>query len=221
MAEAEDERRRLVARLSQANADLAASNRTRNDLIAVVSHELRTPLIPIIGFAETMRQSAGIAVEDLREWAGTIEDNGRRLLSMINGALDIVSLDQGTLPCRRNGIILEMLLTRVAMTHRRLAADRRVRTVVKARGGLLVDVDPRTIEIAIGHLVDNAIKASPVAEVVQIASVGVLRCSISIAVSDRGPGANCGPSWSNSGRRFCRAICLTADAGKASGWALP
>ncbi len=66
----------------------------------MVSHELRTPLIPIIGFAESLRRSPATSPKDIRDWASAIEQNGRRLLSMINGALDIVALDQGRPPMR-------------------------------------------------------------------------------------------------------------------------
>jgi signal transduction histidine kinase len=187
MAEADEERRRLAATLHRTTADLEASKRTRNDLIAMVSHELRTPLIPIIGFAESMRRSIVTAPEDIRDWAFTIEQNGRRLLSMINGALDIVALDQGRRPARCTAVVVEMLLNRVVASHRALAADRGVRVVIRAQPGLIVDADPKTIEVAVGHLVDNAIRASPTGETVRIVSRATADL-VSIAVSDRGPG---------------------------------
>ncbi len=187
MAEAENERRRLMATLHQTTADLEASKRTRSDLIAMVSHELRTPLIPIIGYAESMRRSVTTSPKDIREWAGTIEQSGRRLLSMINDALDIVALDQGRGPAGRTGVVLEVLLGRVVASHRGLADERGVRVVLRVQPGLIIDADSRTIEVAIGHLVDNAIRASPGGETVRIVARKAADL-VSIAVSDRGPG---------------------------------
>jgi signal transduction histidine kinase len=187
MADAEDERRRLMATLNQTTADLEASKRTRSDLIAMVSHELRTPLIPILGFAESMRRSVATSPKDIREWATTIEQSGRRLLSMINGALDIVALDQGRGPARRTAVVLEVLLGRVAASYRNLAVERGVRVVLRVQPGLIIDADARTIEVAIGHLVDNAIRASPVGETVRVVA-RTAAALVSIAVSDRGPG---------------------------------
>ncbi len=187
MAEAEAERLRLMATLNQTAADLEASKRTRNDLIAMVSHELRTPLIPIIGFAESMRRSASTSAKDVREWAATIELSGRRLLSMINGALDIVAFDNGRAPETRSSVVLEVLLGRVVASLRALAAERGVRVVLRVQPGLIVQADPRTIEAAIGHLLDNAIRASPVAETVRIVA-RTATSLVSIAISDRGPG---------------------------------
>ena len=187
MAEAEADRRRLMAALNQTTADLEASKRTRNDLIAVVSHELRTPLIPIIGFAETMRRSVVTSPKDVREWAATIEQSGRRLLSMINGALDVVALDRGRGLTRRTAVVLETLLGHVVASHHAVAVERGVRVVLRVQSGLVINADHRTIEVALGHLVDNAIKASPVGETVRIVArtAGAL---VSIAVSDRGSG---------------------------------
>jgi signal transduction histidine kinase len=187
VAEAESERRRLTAVLNQTTADLEASKRARNDLIAMVSHELRTPLIPIIGFAETMRRSPVTSPADVREWATTIERCGRRLLSMINGALDIVALDQGRGPAKRSAVVLEALLARVVASHRALAVERGVRVVLRVQPGLVINADSRAIEVAVGHLVDNAIRASPVGETVRMVARTADNLA-SIAVSDRGPG---------------------------------
>jgi two-component system cell cycle sensor histidine kinase PleC len=187
MAAAADERSRLMATLNQTAADLEVSKRTRNDLIAMVSHELRTPLIPIIGFAESLRRSPTTSPKDIRDWASTIEQNGKRLLSMINGALDIVSLDQGRQPPARNGVVLEILLGRVVAAQRALALERSVRVVLRAQPGLIIDADARAIELAIGHLVDNAVRASPTGETVRVV-VRTAGAFASIAVSDRGPG---------------------------------
>ena len=106
---------------------------------------------------------------------------------MINGALDIVALDQGRGPARRTAVVLEVLLGRIVAAHRNLAVERGVRVVLRVQPGLIVDADPRTIEVAIGHLVNNAIRASPVGETVRIVARRAAALA-SIAISDRGPG---------------------------------
>jgi signal transduction histidine kinase len=53
--------------------------------------------------------------------------------------------------------------------------------------GLIINADSRTIEVAIGHLLDNAIRASPAGETVRIVA-RLTAPLVSIAVSDRGPG---------------------------------
>ena len=52
----EDERDRLLVREREAREEAEASNRTKDQLLAIVSHELRTPLNSILGYARMLRR---------------------------------------------------------------------------------------------------------------------------------------------------------------------
>ncbi len=76
-------------------SDLA--NRAKSEFLANMSHELRTPLNAIIGFSEIIHNQAMGAVGQPAyvEYAGDINDSGKRLLSIINDILDISRIEAG------------------------------------------------------------------------------------------------------------------------------
>lgn len=76
-------------------SDLA--NRAKSEFLANMSHELRTPLNAIIGFSEIIQNEAMGAVGQPAyvDYAGDINDSGKRLLSIINDILDISRIEAG------------------------------------------------------------------------------------------------------------------------------
>ncbi len=86
-------------KLGQTNQQLRVVNETKSRFFANLSHELRTPLTLILGPTENLRVSEKIKGDViLEEYLDTIEDNGYRLLRLINDILDLVKLDSGESP---------------------------------------------------------------------------------------------------------------------------
>lgn len=82
--------RDLVEAQRAALERLRETERLKDNLLAVVSHEFRTPLTAIIGFAQTLRRSAGsgaLAPETVEMAAERIERNGLRLSRLIGNML--------------------------------------------------------------------------------------------------------------------------------------
>ncbi|NBX67137.1 MAG: PAS domain-containing sensor histidine kinase [Proteobacteria bacterium] len=77
------------------NSDLA--NRAKSEFLANMSHELRTPLNAIIGFSEIIQNQAmgQVGNKAYVEYAGDINDSGKRLLTIINDILDISRIEAG------------------------------------------------------------------------------------------------------------------------------
>jgi signal transduction histidine kinase len=75
-----------------------AASLEKSRFIANISHELRTPLNAIIGYSEMLRESAQEAsrTEDQAD-LDKVLDASRRLLTLINGFLDISRLEAGRL----------------------------------------------------------------------------------------------------------------------------
>jgi len=84
------------SRLEDTNKQLRAIDETKSRFFANLSHELKTPLTLILGPAENLRANERIKGDRfLEEQLNTIEDNGFRLLRLINDILDLVKLDSG------------------------------------------------------------------------------------------------------------------------------
>lgn len=85
--------------LRQTNQQLRAIDETKSRFFANLSHELRTPLTLILGPAENLRGMLKAKKDPLcDEYLDTIEENGYRLLRLINDILDLVKLDSGESP---------------------------------------------------------------------------------------------------------------------------
>ncbi|OJY70228.1 MAG: hypothetical protein BGP12_20940 [Rhodospirillales bacterium 70-18] len=195
---AEDERARLLARLDESSVVAAdavqarsTSERARGDLLAVISHELRTPLIPVIGLAEVVLKTPDLSRADLLLHAQTILESGQRLLSLIDGALDIVAMDQGLRAMQRREFriaeLVERVVARAQATREQAGSGGPVDFIITGDTEAGADGDVRLVERALDHLVDNAIKAAPAGSDVSISWHDEGGMTV-IAMTDHGAG---------------------------------
>ncbi len=74
--------------------DRYQAEQSRREFTANVSHELKTPLTNILGYAEVIEN--GLAPEEkLREFAGCIRDETKRLIQLVGDILRLSALDEG------------------------------------------------------------------------------------------------------------------------------
>ncbi len=105
----ERERNQYLAQLHQNSEDLlnkslelAAArdqalelSRMKSDFLATMSHEIRTPMNAVIGMNELLLNTALDAQQ--REYAETVRDSARLLLSLLNNTLDFTKIEAGML----------------------------------------------------------------------------------------------------------------------------
>lgn len=71
--------------------DAVSAEKMRVDFVANASHELRTPLATVLGYAETLADESGLPDEVRAKFGGTIRDEARRMLRIIE---DLMSLSR-------------------------------------------------------------------------------------------------------------------------------
>ena len=149
--------------LKQRAAALEEADSMKTRFLANMSYEFRTPLTSIGGFAELLEAGLGGDLSDSgREYVSAILQSVERLGEQIESVLDLSQSEAGMLPLAREEIDLLPFVTQ-------LVEDRAGR--IKAAGLALdlrgdkgigrIEGDKRRLGRAIGHLLDNAVIATP------------------------------------------------------------
>ncbi len=127
----------------------------RQEFSANVSHELKTPLTSIIASAELMRNKL-VKPEDSERFLWYIEEEGRRLLELIEDIIELSKLDEGrNLP--KENFELSELVKDAAEQLRDSAEERDIRLELELEPCIIEGVPGLAQEIA-ANLIENAIK---------------------------------------------------------------
>ncbi len=180
----------MLAQIESAfRAQEASEQRTRR-FAADASHELRTPLASIRGFAELYRQGAVSEPEDVARTMGRIEDESRRMGSLVEDLLVLARLDEQR-PARTDPVDLAVLAGDATHDARGLAPDRTVQLVGLSAGRgpepTVVIGDDNRLRQVVGNLVGNAVRHTPDGTPIEVA-VGVQDGLAILEVRDHGPG---------------------------------
>ncbi|GAC1701023.1 MAG: hypothetical protein NVS9B4_03590 [Candidatus Acidiferrum sp.] len=134
-------------------------DRARAEALGFVTHELRTPLVSIQGFAEYLLRYSKERTS--KEAAATIFQESGRLVAMINTYLDVLRLEAGARPLRKEVFQVDETVKQVARVIQPIAqaSEITVRTEIATDLPALKG-DPHLIEGALLNLVSNAIKYS-------------------------------------------------------------
>jgi signal transduction histidine kinase len=134
-------------------------SKLRAEFVATVSHEFRTPLTGIQGFSEVMRDEE-LAVALMREYAGDINKDAKRLNVLINDMLDLDQLESGRMKLNNQPVDLNQVLVDAASQSNVSAPDHPVGLDLDA-GLPKISADIDRLTQVVRNLLGNAIKYSP------------------------------------------------------------
>lgn len=178
-ARAFEKERRLRERLAEIDAQ-------RREFIATLSHDLKAPLTSILGYANLLNRPDGIDGEKGRNFAGTIERQGRRILGMVERLVVATRLEESKPTLRRERLDLDRIVTEQAEALRGMLGDRHVDLQIQ-KDLPAVWGDRGSVEQCLVNLLDNAVKFSPDDSTILI-EVRVTDGEVVVGVVDEGDG---------------------------------
>ena len=175
--------------LRDRNKALEEADGVKTRFLANMSYEFRTPLTTINGFAELLQAGvAGELSEQGQEYVSAIITSADRLSEQIETVLDLSQSEAGLLPVERERFELFGFVTEV--TRSREAAIQDVGLSVELRGNRSsgsIEADRARLSRAVGHVLDNAIAATPKGGKILVV-VDRSKAGANIIVSDNGRG---------------------------------
>lgn len=160
----------------------------RRDFVASASHELRTPVAAIRGYAETLAAGAIHDEATAERFLAGLSRQAERLSDLIDDLLDLSRIESGGMRLIPELVDAGDALSRLADLARDRADRQGIRLEIEPVGQELVAwADPRAIDMAVGNLVENAIKYTPSGGKVTLSAQKEDGCTLFV-VRDTGPG---------------------------------
>ncbi len=182
-----NERKRAEERLREANAQLQAALKAREEMLQNVSHELRTPLTLIKGYAELWKEGMLGPLTPAQEKAAAILNSQcDRLRYMIDRLILIQTLSTTSL--RETQVDLNRLLQEAVQAWQAHAEKEGIQLSLELPSHLPpITGDRNLLSHVIYNLLDNAIKFSPDGGAVSVCA-RLEDGELLITVSDQGIG---------------------------------
>ena len=185
--EADQARGEAVRLEAAARTEAEASNRAKDEFIAMISHELRTPLGAILIWTQLLRN------EQLDEAAtaralGMIERSTKTLAQLIDDLLDVSRIIAGKLRIEPRPVDLPAVVDAALAAAQLPAEGKNIRIDYVVEASLdPVSGDPGRLQQVVGNLLANAIKFTPEGGRVEV-KLGRSRSHARLVVSDSGTG---------------------------------
>lgn len=202
----------MLGRLEGAFAEREATELKLRQFLADASHELRTPLTSIQGFAELFRLGAEEDQVDMAVTMRRIEEESDRMSVLVDELLLLARLDQRR-PLHHEPVDLAVVAADACSDAVAVDPDRSV--TLDAPTPVLVQGDNDHLRQAVGNLVSNALRHTPVGSPVEVAARAADGAAL-VIVRDHGPGLT-DDALAHAFDRFWQADSSRADEGAGLG----
>ena len=184
----QDEISELAESINGMIAEVAATDKLKNDFISTVSHELRTPLTAIKGWGEMLRELDGEDRELSKRGTEVIINESERLSRLVEELLDFSRMQSGNMTLRLEKIdVLAELDEAIFVFKERSKRDGIELTCSIPEVPVPMMGDPNRIKQVFVNVLDNAFKYTEQGGLVNVEAIigdGIL----TINVSDTGCG---------------------------------
>ncbi len=167
------------------NAALLETDSLRTDLLGFAAHDLRSPLTGVVGYAELIAFDAP-PDSDVAEFAGVIQKEADRMLSLIDDLLVTAALDGRAVELDQEPTDLGEMLHEVVASYRPRAEAKSQTLALEVVPDAIANLDRARFRDVLDNIISNAVKYTPNGGAVSI----VLEAGddLEVRVSDTGPG---------------------------------
>ncbi|NYT19306.1 MAG: response regulator [Methanosarcinales archaeon] len=183
------ERTNMEEELTKANEKLRLTHKMKDEFLANINHELRTPLISIKGFSELIyNERLGELNEHQKKTMKTVVHNSERLRHLIESLFYVSDMQNETIKYTFSLMDLKEILETITenmlsnIEHKGLEFKKEIADKLP-----IVKGNRKYIESVLMHLLDNAIKFTPVGGKVSL-SASEENGFVHIIIRDAGPG---------------------------------
>lgn len=140
----------------------------KNDFIGMVSHELKTPLTSLSAYVQVLlsksqKQADGFTTEALTK----VNQQVKRMSTMINGFLNVSRLESGKIQLEKQKFVLNELIDSIIDENKLMVNSHEIS--FSTCNPIVVEADMEKIGSVITNLISNAVKYSPKGKNVQLA----------------------------------------------------
>ena len=152
--------RTLEAELMAAKEAAEQTNRAKSEFLSNMSHELRTPLNSVIGCANMVltNKAKTLGEQDIA-YLGRIVANGKHLLGLINGILDLSKIEAGRIELEVAPVSVAQLVRETVLELEGQMQDRSIQLVADVPEDVRdIETDATKLKQVLINLVGNALK---------------------------------------------------------------
>jgi two-component system OmpR family sensor kinase len=175
----------MLARIEDSFAVRTESENKLRRFVADASHELRTPITAIRGFSELHRQGAVTGEKETAELIGRIENESKRMGSLVEDLLLLARLDQAremdSKPVDMNKVVEDAVISA------RAAGPEHPVTFTSSNDEIFTLGDEARIHQVVANLLANARAHTPTGTQINV-SVASTDAGVEVSVADKGPG---------------------------------
>lgn len=181
-----NELKNTLIELEKSNKQLQSLSFAKTNFLKIISHEMRTPLNGIVGFVDVLQET--VQTDELKSYVSYLAKSAARLEKFAANAILISELTIGNYSSYESEFDLQELLGEIELGLEEEIAVKGLRLIFAPIGSTKMFTDRNLVSIALHHIIDNAIKFSPIDNIISIHSSDAIQRVNRIIIEDAGPG---------------------------------
>lgn len=166
------------------------TEQARDALLATVSHEFRTPLTAVMNYLEMLLMLAKMRKTDHEAFVAHLTralENGHRLHHLVANVIEQAQLQSGMIDLKSQHFNVRELLQKNMQPLEVMSKGLQYHLAIAQNVPVEMKGDPKRLNQALGHLIENAIKFTDEGEV-RVRAFMPVQNKIAIEVTDTGAG---------------------------------